>query len=249
MYSEWSGKAADFYSFVRQAQLYYHIHRIPKTKLPFDNSKHFNDQGPRFEWSKKPQYTPSSYRLRDEDSIVTFGQHHGRRVIDVMNYYPGYIEWARSLGPEAYGQAKQLVEIADKVWRRAELKVKFKAAFRAVLTTQRLWRLLELKSRENFAEDRDNAVRAAVADMRAFLDGKQGLSPVKRKRCAESPVSDAGSSTTRFGSPPATKNARRREPPENKPESYCGARKSLRAAWRAKRARDDRYVRRLLGLE
>ena len=110
MYSEWSGKAADFYSFVRQAELYYHIHRIPKTKLPFDNSKHFTDQGPRFEWSKKPQYTPSSYRLRNEDSIVTFGQHHGRRVIDVMNYYPGYVEWARSLGPEAYGQAKQLVD-------------------------------------------------------------------------------------------------------------------------------------------
>ena len=130
------------------------------------------------------------------------------------------------------------------------MKVKFKAAFRAVLTTQRLWRLLELKSRNNFAEDRDDAVRAAVADMRAFLDGKQGLSPVKRKnRCAESPVSEAGSSTTRFGSPPAAKNARRREPPENEPESYCGTRKSLRASWRAKRARDDRYVRRLLGLE
>ena len=167
--------------------MYYRVHRIPKTKLPFDNSRHYTDQGPRFEWTKKPQFVPRSYTLTSEDSIVTFGAHHGRRVIDVINYYTGYIEWARGLGSEAYGQAKQLVEIADKVWRRAEMKLKLKAAFLAVLSTQRLWRLLELKSRENFAEEREVAVRAAVADMRAFLECKRGFSPRKRKnRCAAS---------------------------------------------------------------
>ena len=142
------------------------------------------------------------------------------------------------------------MEIADKVWRRAEMKLKLKAAFLAVLSTQRLWRLLELKSRENFAEEREVAVRAAVADMRAFLECKRGFSPRKRKnRCAASPVSDAGSSKTHFGSPPATQTARRRDPPTKTASIKPASARMKNSAWIARHARDERIVRRIIGLE